>query len=363
VVTAGVAEVRVASRPGPDEENPYFRLMYGALASVGVRRVGAFEVDDAWLRAHATEFDAIHLHWPEWLWRHDGRSSARWIAGFQRYLALARQLGLLRIWTVHNLVPHEWQFLDLLGLLLVSRETDLFVCHSRHSERQLRQRLWPRASARTVVMPHGNYDGAYPPASDDATVHERFRLPTDKALVGLVGQVRRYKGVDTALDAIARLEDRAHLVIAGRPVGSMRAVLERAASMRSVTLVDRPLADQELSDLLSVLDVAWLPYRRITGSGALMLALTAGVPVVASDLPFFREVVEDSSTAARVVPREDAGGLAHATNDLLDIPRHERRAAARALADRYSWASCVMPLADAIRTSVAIRRPISAECA
>jgi glycosyltransferase involved in cell wall biosynthesis len=212
-------------------------------------------------------------------------------------------------------------------------------------------------------MPHGNYDGAYPRPSGHAALYDRYGLPTNTPLVGLFGQIRRYKGLDTALDAIERLGERAHLVVAGRAGGAMRAVLDRAAAMRSVTLIDRALPDQELVDLLSGLDLAWLPYHRITGSGALMLALTAGVPVVASDLPFFREVVDGNRTAARLVPRGDAGRLAQATTELLAVPRHERRAAARAVADRYAWSSCVQPLADAIRASVAVRRPLSAECA
>jgi beta-1,4-mannosyltransferase len=357
------ADVRIASRPGPEDQNPYFRLMYNALDRIGIRHAGPFQVNDDWLRANATEFDALHLHWPEWLWRPGGRSSLRWIGGVYRYLALARHLGLLRIWTVHNLLPHEWQLVDLPGFWLVSRETDLFVCHSAHSARQLRQWFKPGAAAPTIVMPHGNYDGAYPPPEDSAGLYRRYGLPTDRALVGLFGQIRPYKGIETALDAIERLGERAHLVIAGQPVGDMRAVLDRAGAMRSVTLIDHALSDQELANLLAALDVAWLPYRRITGSGALMLALTAGVPVVTSDLPFFREVVDGSTTAARLVPRGDAAALAVATSDLLAISRPARRAAARALADRYAWSSCVQPLADAIRTSVAVRRPLSEECA
>lgn len=358
------ADVRIASRPGPEDQNPYFRLMYNALGRVGIRHAGAFQVNDDWLRAHAKDFDALHLHWPEWLWRPGGRrSSLRWIAGVYRYLALARRLGLLRIWTVHNLLPHEWQLVDLPGFWLVSRETDLFVCHSTHSAQQLRKWFTPPAAAQTILMPLGNYDGAYPGPDDHAALFRRYGLPTDKALVGMFGQIRQYKGIEVALDAIDRLGERVHLVIAGKPVGDVRAVLDRAGATRSVTLIDRVLSDQELANLLAALDVAWLPYRRITGSSALMLALTAGVPVVASDLPFFREVVDGSTAAARLVPRGDAAALALATSDLLAIPRPARRAAARALADGYAWSSCVQPLADAIRTSVAVRRPLSEECA
>src|SRR5262249_47479727 len=103
---------RVASRPGPEDGNPYFRLMYGAFDRAGVHYAGAFQINDAWLRSHAADFDALHLHWPEWLWRIRGHSRLHMIVGLSRYLALAKRLGLLRVWTVHNLLPHEWQAAD-----------------------------------------------------------------------------------------------------------------------------------------------------------------------------------------------------------------------------------------------------------
>jgi beta-1,4-mannosyltransferase len=357
-------DVRIASRPGPENENPYFRLMYGALEREGVHYAGPFQVNDGWLRSHASEFDALHLHWPEWLWRPRGRSSPRMIVGLNRYLALARRLGLLRVWTVHNLPPHEWQAADAAGLWLIAREIDLFVCHSRESERRTRQWLRPRASAHTIVMPHGNYDGAYPPPSPGADPRAEFGLPRDKPLIGLVGQLRRYKGIETALDAIAKLGDRAHLVIAGRPVGDVRWLLQRAAGMSSrVTLIDRALSDQELADLLSVLDLYWLPYARITGSGALLLALTAGIAVAASDIPFFRELLEGSPAAGRLATPGDAASLADVTEALFAVRRDDRRAAARAIADSYSWLACTRLLADAIRGSLAERHAFHAEYA
>lgn len=355
--------LRIASRPGPEHENPYFRLMYGALDRIGIRHAGAFCVNDAWLVAHARELDALHLHWPEWLWRPNGRSSVHVIVGLARYLALARRLGLLRIWTVHNLVPHEAQWPDRAGLWLIARQIDLFVCHSPHTERLVHRRLRPRASARTIVMPLGNYDGAIP-RPEDVDLRSAFGLPADRPLIGLVGQLRGYKGIETALEAMAHVGRRLHLVIAGRPVGDVGLLLEHARAMRSsVTVIDRTLSEQELANLFSILDVVWLPYTRITGSGALLFSLTAGVPAVASDLPFFREVLAGTPAAGRLTPAGDSAALAQATTELLAIPRDERRRAARSVADRYPWSSCVRPMAGAIRDALGRRKALTPEFA
>jgi phosphatidylinositol alpha-mannosyltransferase len=70
----------------------------------------------------------------------------------------------------------------------------------------------------------------------------------------------------------------------------------------------------------------------------LVEAMAAGLPVVASGIPGYREVIRDEVDGLLVPPR-DAGALAGAVSRLLDDPELARRlgAAGRARARRYSW--------------------------
>ena len=79
-----------------------------------------------------------------------------------------------------------------------------------------------------------------------------------------------------------------------------------AATTSGVELRLGEVEPQVVSDLLHAADAVLLPYRRITGSGVLLQALTAGVGVVASDLPYFREVL---------APEPDAGVFIRAGDD------------------------------------------------
>jgi glycosyltransferase involved in cell wall biosynthesis len=99
---------------------------------------------------------------------------------------------------------------------------------------------------------------------------------------------------------------------------------------------------------MSASDAVLLPYRAVTGSAALLSALASGRGVIASDLPFFREVLAGEPDAGVLVPGRDADAWAHRMLDYLAVPAAVRRAAALRLAGRYSWDRCVEPLVEAL---------------
>jgi hypothetical protein len=80
-------------------------------------------------------------------------------------------------------------------------------------------------------------------------------------------------------------------------------------------------------------------------------------------LPFFREVLEGCPAAGRLALPGNGASLAAATEELLAVPRDERRAASRAIADRHSWSACTRPLAEAIRGCLADRHLLHSEYA
>src|SRR4051794_33359304 len=60
-----------------------------------------------------------------------------------------------------------------------------------------------------------------------------------------------------------------------------------------------------------------IPYREITGSSALMSAVTFHRGVVASDLPFFRETLMGEPDAGRLALPDDPDALARTIPDYL----------------------------------------------
>ncbi|MBI3154347.1 MAG: glycosyltransferase family 4 protein [Burkholderiales bacterium] len=388
----------VASLPGRGQPNPYVDLFYDALLPHGITLVGEPQLTQSWGSEHFSRIDAIHLHWPEYLWRDNlapPPTSDTWRARVRRhvpgawrilgafygaadspaarearrreargrsvdflmdYIDAARAVGVSIFWTAHNLESHEgWDDVDERAFSLLAERADLVICHSRCASADFTARYG--GSSRVVVMPHGNYDGVYPDPRPRAQVLGELGLDPERPTVGCVGAIRGYKGIDLAVEAVRRLDGRVQMLCAGKP-RKMAGFLESfgpAGPGPGFALVPRALGDQEFADYSAACDLLLLPYRRITGSGALLAALTFGRAVVTSDLPYFREMLRGDSAAGCLSRPGDSAALADSIVRMLQLDAQTRAAAARALADEYAWPKVVVPVVEAIR-SIEARR-------
>lgn len=341
------------------KENPYFTLCHAALARRGISVSDDLQIDRRWLNSRRGALHAIHLHWPERFWR-QGRF-ANWsrlrragaacdrLLQLSRFIRAARRLGMQSIWTVHNIEPHEGAYRwDYYGYRLLGRQCDLVICHSQSGVRAVRDAYQPRG--RVLVMPHGDPAPAYPPARPRVDVLRELRLDPQRPVVACLGRLRRYKGLELACAAFERLNGRVQLIIGGPrhdgfDVSSILATITRTPG---AVLIDKHLTDQEFADFTAASDAMLLPYDAITGSGALLAALGFGRGVVASELPYFEEILAPEPDAGVTVPDWNADAWANAIVRYLDRPAAVRTHAALRLAARYAWDRCVEPMVSAL---------------
>jgi glycosyltransferase involved in cell wall biosynthesis len=94
----------------------------------------------------------------------------------------------------------------------------------------------------------------------------------------------------------------------------------------------------DVSRYVAAADVMVLPYRAVSQSGVLYLALAMGLPVVATRVGALAEVLEDGGNAL-IVPPDSAAELAAALIRLLGDPGLRARLAmgGRRLAEQHSW--------------------------
>ena len=362
-MSATAVPIRVASWPAWYEPNRYLDLFYRALAPHGIEHVRDLPLD--WRALSSAEINVSHLHWPEPFWRERrGVWRSPWfgVIALRRFLTGARRAGVRVVWTVHNLEHHDGVGLsDRLAYRMLHRRVDLRVFHSawardaalaRYGGRGDRGERGEPTAQSTLVMPHGNYDGAIPAAGPRSTTLRAMAIPEDRKVLLCFGQVRPYKGFDIALAALDHLPaTEFHLVIAGRAVGQYAGAVRAAARQRAnVSLALADVEEQRLSDLITAADAVLLPYRRLTGSGVLLHALTLGKGVVVSDLPYFREVLDPSPEARVLAPAENPPALAAAIREFFRLPVARRGRAARGIAERYPWSQVVRPVAEWILT-------------
>lgn len=121
-------------------------------------------------------------------------------------------------------------------------------------------------------------------------------------------------------------------IIIGASVNAAGSLADRIATLSPGPVVLGAVDDEVLPSLVAAAGVFAFPSAREGFGLAAMEALAAGVPLVVSDLPVFREIF---SGAARFAA--GPGALTAALLDGLTRPGPAARAAGQALAARYTW--------------------------
>jgi len=364
--------LRLASYPESNPGNPYVDLFNAALAQHGVEHAGRVVPDPAWLDAGGRSVDVVHIHWPERIWRGKRRGrldrllawvtwrSARGVWKLQRFLDRAGQLGVTRVWTVHNVAHHEGtSVIDRWGYRELARRSDLLLCFSHAAAEEVRREYGSRLPI--LVISHGSYKGAYPPPDAQVDARARLGLRTDLPVVSCLGLLRPYKGLELACDAVESMPDRIQLLIGGQPnrAFDLDALVARAeASNGRIVVVPRVLTNAEFSDAVAASDAVLLPYHAVTGSGVLFAAWTLGAGVIASDLPFFREMLDSRPLGGRTFRLGDSTALASAIGAYLEVPVDERHRGIAAIVEALSPEHVVAPFVDALHR----RHPVPRAC-
>ncbi|MCB1342338.1 MAG: glycosyltransferase family 4 protein [Pseudooceanicola sp.] len=186
-----------------------------------------------------------------------------------------------------------------------------------------------------VVM-HGIDTDGFSPAGDRGALRARLGLP-DGVLVGCYGRIRHQKGTDAFVEAMmAVARPGVTALVMGRATGEHEGFLrDLRAKVREAGMEDRirflpEVTVSEMADWYRVLDLYVAP-QRWEGFGLTPLeAMACGVPVVATDVGAFPELVPDD--AGRIVAAGDVAAMAAAVAAYLDSEalRGQQGAAARA---------------------------------
>jgi beta-1,4-mannosyltransferase len=354
--------LRIASYPDRNPGNPYVELFYRALAQHGIDHAGRLVASDDWLETDGKDVHVVHIHWPERMWRgrRAGRldhalalitaRSVRGVCRLKRFLDRAGARGMTRVWTVHNLAHHEGAtWVDRWGYRQLARRSDLLLCFSHAAATELRHLYG--ASTPILVLSHGSYLGAYPPSSSRTQARTTFGLRTDVPVVSCLGLLRPYKGIELACEAVEALGGRVQFLIAGQPMGGfdLDGLQARAgASGGTIRVWPRALTDEEFSAAMAASDAVLLPYRAVTGSGVLFAAWTMGAGVIASDLPFFSEMLSGEPMRGRTFRAGDSADLARVIESYLGVPAEHRRQAVLHAVVELSPDRVVVPFVEAL---------------
>lgn len=271
----------------------------------------------SWLRAGRRTKATDLLHFQVW--------TPFLAPAYRGILLTADKVGENAIATIHNVVPHEARDRRL-GFLNHSflRKMRAVVVHSEALVNPLVE-ISKVNKDRIHVIPQGIYRQFGRPTADRHLARERLGLaPTDRVAIAF-GLIRPYKGLDTALRALALLEPHHKLIVVGESWESWsryRRIIEELGLEERVRTELRYIPDDEVAEFFAASDVALFPYRSFgSQSAAALTAIGFGLPIVVSNVGG----LADLAPSEFVVPPDDHSALAVAWQGAAECPKNGSR--------------------------------------
>jgi D-inositol-3-phosphate glycosyltransferase len=272
-----------------------------------------------------------------------------WLSGIAGH-RLKHELDLPLVMTFHTFARVKAQGGDPEP---VSREnaeasiigcTDAICVSCTEEERQFRSLYGTPPGTIEIVAP-GVEHAFFAPGEKRGARHA-LRLPNDVPVMLFVGRIQPLKGLDVAVETLARLADRrARLVVVGGASGNEgeTEVVRIRSLIESLGVTDRvdfvaPQAHHILSTYYRAADVVIVPSRSESFGLVALEAAACGVPVVASGVGGLITIVDDGVTGHLVADRSPDVFASH-VDRILANPIDSAAMGARAAekARRYTW--------------------------
>ncbi len=240
-----------------------------------------------------------------------------------------------KIWlTVHNIYPHNssenTRERYKARFAMVEKFFDLFILHLQTSKTNFCNEFGID-EVRCKVIPHG----VFVPKGLNITRHERGK----KLRLVMFGNQSYYKGTDILVDAIAMLpkvvQDQVTTTIVGQTSDDYLKILHEKATSVDIKFIPKFVPDEVLNGIILESDVIVLPYREISQSGVLLLALHFERPIICSDLPSFKETL-DGYNSDLFFEENSPKDLARVITRMVSEPSLDGTDV-QALKKKYSW--------------------------
>jgi glycosyltransferase involved in cell wall biosynthesis len=225
---------------------------------------------------------------------------------------LFRKAGLKCIIECHNVVSHEGSPLDSLLARFALSAADHLVAHSTKDRHDLLEIL-PGKEVTVSSLPSLNeFSGRCPAGRSGRTIL-------------FFGNVRKYKGLGVLLAAMPIVLQKVEckLIVVGEfydPIEKYQRLVREHGIESHVHIDNRYVANEEVPGIFQQVDVLVLPYLSATQSAVARIALSSGLPVIASRTGGLSEVVVDNVTGLFFQPGDPnalAGQIVnYFTNDL-----------------------------------------------
>ena len=246
-----------------------------------------------------------------------------------------------------NVIPHEKRMGDAVLTRYFIHSCDGFVTMSRSVLDDLTQFT---DTTNKVFLPHPIYD-IFGEKTDRSTALKHLGLPEAQRYILFFGFIRRYKGLDLLLEAMADERVRKSgikLIVAGEYYEDAKPytdLIEKHHLGDAVILHTHFIPSEEVKYYFCASDLVVQPYRSATQSGVTQIAYHFEKPMLVTNVGGLAEIVPDHK--AGYVTDTEPMAIADALADYFENKREENfTACVREEKKRFYWPSFVNGLLD-----------------
>ena len=258
---------------------------------------------------------------------------------------LLRRQSIFIIAWIDNIHPHEpMPFQKLLTSFFLD-SCDAFFVMSNSVKKDLLSYV-SVSNKKLCIAPHPVYN-VFGNMVNKKEARKMIGLPSsasNKRYILFFGLIRKYKGLDLLLDAMANKKVQQlniNLIIAGEFYDSKEKYLKKINHLRlkkSIFLIDSYIPNQDVANYFCAADLIVQPYLSATQSGVSMIAYNFNKPIILTDVGGLSEYVEHQKDGYLVEVNAD-----EISDALVDFYQNKREAsfveAVKHKRINYTWSN------------------------
>jgi glycosyltransferase involved in cell wall biosynthesis len=222
-----------------------------------------------------------------------------WFELFSVYQALFARLFVKNyLVTVHDveLHPEEKDVYSICARWLTLRFHRERVCTASKTQAEVFERRFGK-TPKVLQLPIKDY---YEKCAGKGE-RQGGKPPCSKGYVKFFffGKIRPYKGIEVLLKAAELVRDSGldfRLNIYGKIAYSQAKILKQVEALPEVNIINEFIDYREVYSIFEENDIIILPYVQVTQCGPMLIAYNQNIPVICTDLPGFREYVDDEKS-------------------------------------------------------------------
>jgi glycosyltransferase involved in cell wall biosynthesis len=261
---------------------------------------------------------------------------------FLTYL-MCKLFGFKIITISHDVSSFTNQDNKMYHQLIYNHWSEYIIVHNEYSKEKILSLISPKVHSKIRIIKHGGFIELPDSNKTKAIARKELNIDVETTYILFFGRLKSTKGLDILLRAMACISSSIHLIIAGdtgkESFDKYQNLIDKLGISERIILDINYVSDSKRELYFKAVDAMVLPYEKIFQSGVLLMAMSYGLPVVASDIPPFKEVIEHNKNGL-LFESLNAKDLAQKINDLFEDngSLHEfSKSAIETINTTFSW--------------------------